>query len=125
MRLEELKSGPALSVCALVIDERSETAAYLDSLQPTSRKRLDYVFLRLAEHGLTSFRDETFKSLDGRVYEIKEHGSNTRLFCFRSGARLVVCTHAARKPAGRARYQVEVDKVHRLYELCLVQGVLP
>ncbi len=125
VRLEELKTGPALVVCALVVSERNETAEYLDSLSPAERKRLDYVFQRLAELGRAGFRDETFKRLEGVVCEIKEHRTNTRLFCFISGHRLIVCTHAVGKPAGRARYQVEIDKVQRLYELCLVEGVLP
>jgi hypothetical protein len=124
VRLQELKSGPALVVCALVVNERNETAEYLDSLSPLERKRLDYVFRRLAEFGRAGFRDETFKRLEGVVCEIKEHRTSTRLFCFASGRRLIVCTHAARKPAGSARYQVEIDKAQRLYELCLVEGVL-
>ena len=125
VRLEELKAGPALVVCALVVNERNETGEYLGSLSLAGRKRVDYVFRRLAEFGRAGFRDETVKRLEGVVWEIKEHQSNTRLFCFTSGHRLIVCTHAARKPAGRARYQVEMDKVQRLYELCLVEGVLP
>jgi hypothetical protein len=124
VRLEELKSGLALTVCALVVNGRSETAEYFNSLSPGGRKRLGYVLGRLAERGLAGFRDETLKRLDSLVYEIKEHRSNTRLFCFRSEARLVVCTHGARKPAGRARYQAEMAKVHRLYEQCLVEGAL-
>jgi len=43
VRLEELKTGPALVVCALVVNERNETAEYLGSLSPAERKRLDYV----------------------------------------------------------------------------------
>ena len=125
VRLEELKTGPALVVCALVVNERNETAEYLGSLSPAERRRVDYVFRRLSEFGRAGFRDETFKRLEGVVCEIKEHHTNTRLFCFTSGHRLIVCTHAARKPAGRARYQVEMDKVQRLYERCLVEGVLP
>jgi hypothetical protein len=125
MRLEELKTGLALVVCALVVNERNETAEYLDSLSPAERKRIDYVFRRLAESGRAGFHDETFKQLEGVVWEIKEHRTNTRLFCFTSGRRLIVCTHAARKPAGNARYQVEKGKVRRLYELCLAEGVLP
>ena len=124
VRLEELKAGPALAVCALVVDERNETAEYLTALSPVGRKRLDYVFQRLAELGRAGFREETFKRLEGVVCEIKEHGTNTRLFCFTSGNRLIVCTHAARRPAGNVRYQVEIDRVHRLYELCMVEGVL-
>jgi phage-related protein len=125
VRLEELKTGPALVVCALVVNDRNETAEYLTALSPVERKRLDYVFQRLSEFGRAGFRDETFKRLEGVVCEIKEHRTNTRLFCFTSGHRLIVCTHAARKPAGNARYQVEMDKVQRLYELCLAEGVLP
>jgi hypothetical protein len=125
VRLEELKTGPALAVCALVVNERNETAEYLGSLSTAARKRLDYVFQRLAELGRAGFRDETFKRLEGVVCEIKEHRTNTRLFCFTSGHRLIVCTHAVGKPAGRARYQVEMDKVRRLHEVCLAEGVLP
>jgi len=125
VRLEELKTGPALVVCALVVNERDETAEYLGSLSPAGRKRLDYVFRRLAELGRVGFRDETLKRLEGVVWEIKEHHTSTRLFCFTSGRRFIVCTHAARKPAGRARYQAEIDKVLRLYDLCLAEGVLP
>jgi CHAD domain-containing protein len=125
VRLEELKAGPALVVCALVVNERNETAEYLGTLSPAERKRVDYVFRRLAELGRAGFRDGTFKRLEGVVCEIKEHRTNTRLFCFMSGHRLIVCTHAARKPAGRVRYHVEMDKVRRLYELCLTEGVLP
>jgi len=125
VRLEELKNGPALAVCALVVNERNETAEYLGSLSQAERKRLDYVFRRLADLGRAGFQGETFKQLEGVVWEIKEHHTNTRLFCFASGHRLIVCTHAACKPAGRARYQAEMDKVRRLYELCLAEGVLP
>jgi len=124
MRIEELKAGPTLVICALVVNELSETAEYLNALSPTGRKRLDYVFQRLAELGRAGFRDETFKRLEGAVCEIKEHATNTRLFCFTSGNRLIVCTHAARKPAGNARYRVEIDKVRRLHGLCLTEGVL-
>jgi phage-related protein len=124
VRIEELKAGPALVVCALVVNGRNETAEYLTALSPKGRKRLDYVFQRLAELGRAGFRDETFKRLEGVVCEIKEHGTNTRLFCFTSGDRLIVCTHAARKPAGNVRYQAEIDRVRRLYELCQIEGVL-
>ena len=124
LRLEELRSGPALTVCALVVNERNETAEYLDSLSRVARKRLDYVFRRLAEYGPAGFCDATFKRLEGAVYEIKEHLGNTRLFCFMAGRRLIVCTHAGRKPAGRARYRVEMDKVRRMHGLCRTEGVL-
>jgi hypothetical protein len=109
-------------VCALLVDTRNETAEYLGSLALPARKRLDYVFRRLIETG--SVNEVTFKQLDGIVYEIKEHKSNTRFYCFLWRPNLIICTHGARKPAGRARYQVEIEKVKRWSELCLREGVI-
>jgi len=122
VKLQVMKAGPIRQVCALVVNDRNETAEYLNALALPARKRLDHVFRRLAETG--SVGGETFKQLDDIVCEIKEHKSNTRLFGFVSRHCLVVCTHGARKPGGRARYQVEIEKVRRLFKLCLEEGVI-
>jgi phage-related protein len=119
-----MMAGPEMSIEALDRDGRCEVRSLIAEFPPRSRKKLDAVFARLAEYGRTGPESTSFKRLSGVVHEVKEHSANVRIFCFVWQHRLVVCTHGARKPAGKARYRVEIDRVLRLYEECLQEGVL-
>lgn len=125
LRLVDLKSGVVMRICALEVDGRCDAQALVESLPRRAQKRLRVVFRLLAEEGRAGRDDTTFKQLESVVWEIKEHSASVRLFCFRYQHRLVVCTHGGKKPAGKARYRRDIEKVLALYRRCGEEGVLP
>lgn len=125
VRLLELKAGAAMRVLELEIDGRSGTREFFESLPWQAQSRFRVMFRLLAESGRVGRQESSFRRLESVVYEIKEHSSNVRLFCFRWGHCVIVCAHGRKKPAGKAAYRSEIDKVLRLYELCRAEGVLP
>jgi phage-related protein len=98
---------------------------FIAELDPRARKRLLYTLERLAQTGWAGPGETVVKRLEAEVYEIREHVSNSRVFCFFEGRRVVVCTHARRKPAGRSRYRDETDKVKSWRGRCIAEGILP
>lgn len=114
-----------MRICALEVDGRCEVQALIESLPKRARNRLRVVFRLLAEQGRAGCDDTSFKQLESVVWEMKEHSASVRLFCFRHEHRLVVCTHGGAKPAGKARYRREIDRVLALYDRCRREGVLP
>jgi putative component of toxin-antitoxin plasmid stabilization module len=123
LRLIPIRSGSARGVYALERDGRCEAFEFLRGLPERAVCSLDAVFQRLAEVGSAGKGEERFRHLRGTVYELKEHSSGVRLYCFRHG-RFLVCTHGSAKRAGRARLNQEIDKVVRLYELCKTEAIL-
>jgi phage-related protein len=124
VRLDLLMTGPVKDIYSLVDHDRSDTNDYLGGLPASAQKKLYYTFSRLTQTGWAGHDESIVRHLDGKVYEIKEHSSNSRLFCFFWGLRIIVCTHAGRKPAGKNRYRIEIAKVERLLDACLREGVL-
>jgi hypothetical protein len=120
----KMMDGPVMSVEALVRDGRCATLDFIEGLPARSRRKLDAIFGQLAAAGRAGAGDTSFKHLAGQVYEMKEHSANVRVFCFVWQRWLVVCTHGSRKPAGKARYRIEIEKVQELYAECLREGVL-
>ncbi len=120
-----LKLGPTKDVYALAVEGRCEVIDFIAELGPRAKKRLLYTIERLAETGWAGPGETVVKHLDAEVYEIKEHISNSRVFCFFEGRRAVVCTHARRKPAGKSRYRDEIDKVKSWRGRCIAEGILP
>ena len=125
VKLLELKAGAVMRVLELEVDGRSGTRELMDSLPEQTQRRFRVMFRLLAETGRVGQGETGFRRLESVVYEIKEYSSNVRLFCFRWRHCVVVCTHGGKKPAGKAAYRREIDKVLRLYELCRREGVLP
>ena len=124
LRLDLLFGGDARDVYALAVNERCATRDCICELQTRSQARVYRMLERLAEHGQVGREQHLVRRLEGSVFELKEHESSTRLFGFFHGARVVVCTHGARKPAGKAAYRTEIDKVKRLHQMCIEEGVL-
>ena len=124
VKLIRIRTGLVKSVFALEVNGRCETYELLQSLPGRAERRLDYIFERLAETGWTGKSTENVRCLRRPAYEIKEHSSNFRLYCFFYGSRVVVCTHGGVKRSGKARLNQEIDKVVGLYELCLKEGIL-
>jgi len=122
-----LEPGPVLSVCALERDGRREATEFIAGLDEMAQRRFVKTFRQLVQTGRAGREEQRFKHLDGPVYEIKEHSTSARLFCFRWKAALVVCTHGMKKPAGKGtrQYQDAIDKVRRLLAECEAAGVLP
>lgn len=125
LSLRLLESGPARDVYALAVGGRCEVTEFIAGLDLRARKHLFHAFERLAQTGYAGQGETAFKRLEADVYEIKEHVSNTRVFCFLEGRRVVVCTHARPKPAGKARYRDEIEKVESWRARCIAAGVLP
>lgn len=123
VKLIPIRNGPATAVLALERDGRCETQELLSTLPERAVRNLDAVMQRLADVGRAGKGEERFRHLRGPVYEMKEHSSGVRLYCFRYG-RVLVCTHGGPKRAGRARLNLEIDKVMETYELCAREGLL-
>ena len=111
-----------MTVYALVVNERNEVQGYLDQLPLPARKKIVMIMNRLAD-GRGGGGIENFRRLDGSVFEFKEHMTSTRLFCFLHRARVIVCTHARKKPGPR-QLKAEIAKVRALEERCRSEGVL-
>ena len=124
LRLDLLASGATKDVYALVVGSRCETRDFLDSLPVGVLDKVRAVFQRLGDLGCAGYKQNVVRHLQGRVFEIKEQTTNRRLFGFMWGQRMVVCTHADRKPAGKSGYGREIDRVNRLMEMCEQEGVL-
>ncbi|MBN2464613.1 type II toxin-antitoxin system RelE/ParE family toxin [candidate division WOR-3 bacterium] len=126
LKLVGLEDGPdtKVQVYALKQDERCQTLDFLKSLPRRALKRYRVVFRLIAAQGRAGREETSFKRLESDVWEIKEHSKNVRLFCFRHGTRLVVCTHGGPRPGGKAAYRREIDKVLALYRQCLEEGIL-
>jgi hypothetical protein len=124
LRLDLLFGGAARDVYALAVNERCATRDCICDLQMRSQARVYRMLERLAEYGQVGREQHLVRRLEGSVFELREHESSTRLFGFFHGARVVVCTHGTRKPAGKAAYRAEIDKVKRLHQMCIDQGVL-
>lgn len=125
LSLRLLESGPVRDVYALAVGDRCEVTKFIAGLDHRARKHLFYAFGRLAQTGWAGQGEIVFKRLESGVYEIKEHVSNSRVFCFLEGRRVVVCTHARPKPAGKSRYRDEIDKVKSWRARSIAAGVLP
>jgi len=125
LSLRLLESGPVRDVYALAVGDRCEVTEFMAELDYRARKRLLYALGRLAQTGWAGQGETVFKRLEAGVYEIKEHVSNSRVFCFLEGRRVVVRTHARPKPAGEARYRAEIDKVKSWRARSIAAGVLP
>ncbi len=124
LRLDLLFGGAARDVYALAVNERCATRDCICGLQMRSQARVYRMLERLAEYGQVGREQHLVRRLEGSVFELKEHESSTRLFGFFHGVRVVVCTHGTRKPAGKAAYRTEIDKVKRLHQMCIDEGVL-
>ncbi len=124
LSLRLLESGPARDVYALAVGDRCEVTQFIAGLDVRARQHLFHAFERLAQTGWAGQSGTVFKRLVADVYEIKEHVSNSRVFCFLEGRRVVVCTHARTKPAGKARYRDEIEKVRSWRARCIAAGVL-
>ena len=124
LRLDLLFGGAARDVFALAVNERCAARDCICDLQPRSQARVYRMLERLAEYGQVGREQHLVRRLEGSVFELKEHESSTRLFGFFHGTRVVVCTHGTRKPAGKAAYRTEIDKVKRLHQMCIDEGVL-
>jgi len=123
VKLTPIRNGPTRTVLALERDGRCETQEFLSALPERAVRSIDGVMQRLAEVGRAGKGEERFRHLRGPVYEMKEHSSGVRLYCFLSG-RVLVCTHGSPKRAGRARLNLEIEKVMETYELCTREGLL-
>lgn len=123
MKLILVRDGPTRTVLAFERDGRCETQEFLSALPERAVRSLDAVMQRLAEVGRAGKGEERFRHLRGPVYEMKEHSSGVRLYCFLSG-RALVCTHGGPRRAGRARLNLEIEKVMKTYELCAREGLL-
>lgn len=123
LRAELIKKGAARDIYALHVGNRCDTRDYLSRLERPDFRTLDVTIQRIAETGRAGHGETRFRRLKGtkNVYEIKEHGSNTRLFCFRHGQRMVICTHGTAKP-GRKEYKDHIRRVERLYRQWLDEG---
>ena len=96
------------------MDGRCVALEFIRGLPVRAQQGIFTTVALLAERGWRLRNEARFKHLREDVYEIKEHSSNVRLFCFLHQGRLVVCTHGTRKPGGRGRYAREIEKVLRL-----------
>jgi hypothetical protein len=126
LRLVPLEIGPLMQVYDLERDGRRDAREFLDSLDTSAQSRLVKTFRQLAQTGRAGREEQRFKRLEGPVWEIKERSVNVRLFCFRWGNAIIVCTHGLKKPAGRGSevYRNAINKVKRLLEECTNAGVL-
>jgi hypothetical protein len=124
LRLILVRSGSARTVYALEVNGRCETYELLRSLPERAEQRLGYIIGRLAETGWAGKGAEGVRHLRGPVYELKEHSSNVRLYCFFHAGRVIICTHGSVKRSGKARLNQEIDKVVMLYELCKTEDIL-
>lgn len=123
-RLELLVKGSKKEVYALIKDERCEVIDFIKTLPDRACRRINAVLQRMAETGWAGHREEMVKHLTENIYEIKEHSTNSRLFCFFHGPKMIVCTHCRKKPAGKRRYNEEIKKVKSLYQSCKEAGIL-
>jgi len=116
-----------MQVCDLERDGRREAMDFIESQATPAQSQFIKTFRLLAQTGRAGREEQRFKHLEGPVYEVKEHSVNARLFCFRWKGRVIVCTHGARKPAGKGtrQYQEAIQKVKRLLDECEAAGVLP
>jgi predicted transcriptional regulator len=106
LRLDLLFGGAARDVYALAVNERCAARDCICDLQTRSQARVYRMLERLAEYGQVGREQHLVRRLEGSVFELKEHESSTR------------------KPAGKAAYQTEIDKVKRLHQMCIDEGVL-
>jgi hypothetical protein len=118
-----IRAGSVRTVFALDHDGRCETFEFISALPERAQRSLDALFQRLADAAWAGRNEERFRHLRGPAFEMKEHTSNVRLYCFVQG-RAVICTHGSPKRAGRARVNREIEKVMRLYELCINEGAV-
>jgi len=121
MELERLVSGRARTVCALIVNGRSDFREWFERIDEKPRKRIRAVMVSLAEGG-NGGGVERFRHLEGQVYEIKEHSIPLRVFCFFHEGNLVVCTHGVKKPKPR-RLRDEIDKTEALRQRLITEGV--
>lgn len=121
LKLEGLIFGRVRTICALVVNGRSDFREWFEQIGERPRKRLRAVMANLAEGG-NGGGVERFRHLAGRVYEIKEHSIPLRVFCFFHEDNLIVCTHGAKKPKPR-RLRDEIDKVEALRQRLTSEGV--
>jgi phage-related protein len=122
LKLDVLIAGSAMTIHALVVNERTEVQDYLAQLPLPARKKIVMIMNRLA-NGRGGGGIENFRRLDDRVFEFKEHMTNTRLFCFLHQGRVVVCTHARKKPGPR-QLPAEIAKVKAFEARCRYEGLL-
>jgi hypothetical protein len=124
LTLRELESGRETSVCALVVDGRCLAVDFVDGLPERAQRHLMATLAMVAEVGWRMRNEARFKHLRGDVYEVKEHNSRARLFCFLHQGRLVVCTHGRLKPSGNREYNKEIVRVERLHLQCITERIL-
>ena len=127
LKLVLLEKGPVLRVYDLERDGHREAMDFIETQTVPVQSRLRKTFRQLARTGRAGREERRFRHLDGPVYEIKEHSSSARLFCFVWKGNCMVCTHGMKKPAGKGtkQYQHAITRVKRLLEECRTAGVLP
>ena len=119
-----MESGVGAVVCALMVDGRCLAVDFIDGLPVRTQRHLMATLAMLADTGWRMRNEARFKHLRGDVYEVKEHSSNVRLFCFLHAGRVVVCTHGRVKPSGNREYNTEIEKVDRLHAQCITERIL-
>ena len=67
----------------------------MEGLQKDSKRKLVARLQTIADQGWAGYEDQVVRHLKGSrvACEVKEHASNTRLFFFCHGRRVIVCTH--------------------------------
>lgn len=125
LTLELLLKGRSRDIYALTADNRNATREYVCGLDRSAQRKLFARLQVIADTGWAGHDEQVIRRLKGSrvAHEVKEHSSNTRLFFFLHGRRMVVCTHGGPKP-GRREIKNDIDKVERLHERCLREGVL-
>jgi hypothetical protein len=117
VKLIPIRNGPARTVLAFERDGRCETQEFLSTLPERTVRSLDGVCSAWPRSAEPARAKSAFATCEVR------HSSGVRLYCFLSG-RVLVCTHGGPKRAGRARLNLEIEKVMETYELCAREGLL-
>ena len=106
-----------------MVDGNCPVVDMIYDLPERTQRHLMATMAIIAETGWRMRNEARFKHLRGDVYEIKEHSSNVRFFCFLHRGRVVVCTHDREKPGSKREYNKEIDKVERLLAQCITERI--
>lgn len=96
MEIELLRSGEALNLYVLVVNEKCLIRDFINSLENQSKKEVLKLLEQRADR-LILFDEQKFRSIGDDIFELKTR-SGVRILCFWGGKRALILTHGFLKP---------------------------
>ncbi len=96
MAIELLRSGEALNLYALVVNEKCLIRDFINSLENRSKKQVFKLIEQRADR-LNLFDEQKFRPIGDDIFELKTRGG-VRILCFWGGKRVLILTHGFPKP---------------------------